>query len=223
LRTGNDREGEQSRRELLGICDHNVKDIFGLASLFRAFTSIAASPLEARQRFRCDAEQLALCWRRGLRRASSCETEGPDLDAGFSRHKTGNQEETAALLLDRAALRHPYACLRLGLDLRARRRYEEGRAKLLELREWSGEAGREACPPRIRALALRALSIDAEKQLRPEEALAYIGEALAPAPCPAAEPSFTPAAALPPALRADLERRRERLLKKTGQGGMFGG
>jgi uncharacterized protein YprB with RNaseH-like and TPR domain len=54
---------EESCRALAGICDHNVKDIFGLSSLFCAFTEIASSPLEAPVRFGCDEENLALAFR----------------------------------------------------------------------------------------------------------------------------------------------------------------
>jgi uncharacterized protein YprB with RNaseH-like and TPR domain len=49
---------------LSGICDHNVKDITGLAALFFALADIAERPLEAGEARRCDAERLALCWRR---------------------------------------------------------------------------------------------------------------------------------------------------------------
>jgi uncharacterized protein YprB with RNaseH-like and TPR domain len=48
---------------LLGICDHNLKDIYGLARLMAALYEIAASPLEALEKYRYDAERLALRWR----------------------------------------------------------------------------------------------------------------------------------------------------------------
>jgi uncharacterized protein YprB with RNaseH-like and TPR domain len=203
LRSGGqaDRAG-QCQRALLGICDHNIKDIFGLASLFRAFVSIAAAPLEARRGFRCDAGQLALCWRRGVFRASR--------GALYASH---NQEETAALLLERAADDYPYPCLRLALDLRACLRREEARARLLALRAWPEQAGgKQGCPPRIKALALRALSIDAEKISEWEQALAYIDEALALFP---PEQETPRAHLLPLRVKENLERRRERLLAKV--------
>jgi hypothetical protein len=53
--------------ELMGICDHNVRDIFGLAAILDAMTKIAADPTEAGERFRCDQENLALWWRRMAR------------------------------------------------------------------------------------------------------------------------------------------------------------
>ena len=60
------RSGENP--ELLSICDHNVKDITGLASLFLALNAIASSPIESLDRFRFDMEALALLWRNAVRR-----------------------------------------------------------------------------------------------------------------------------------------------------------
>jgi hypothetical protein len=54
--------------ELLSICDHNVRDITGLASLFLALNAIAAAPIESLARFRLDMEALALLWRNAVRR-----------------------------------------------------------------------------------------------------------------------------------------------------------
>ena len=51
---------------LLSVCDHNQRDITGLASLFLALTEISLSPLTSRSRFRFDEESLALCWRHAL-------------------------------------------------------------------------------------------------------------------------------------------------------------
>jgi uncharacterized protein YprB with RNaseH-like and TPR domain len=229
LRSDGDRAG-QCREALLGICGHNVRDIFGLASLFRAFAAIAASPLEAHCLFRCDAEQLALIWRRNPRRASKRltprpETTAPGAEVAALNAETENREKTAVLLLEYAAQKHPYACLCLALDRRGSFRYEEGRARLLELRDWpalAGEDGRQGCTPRIRALALRALSIDAEKRLcLGDLALSYIDEALALEAFSAARENAAPAL-LPAWLRQDLERRKERILSKVEQGGWHG-
>jgi len=60
------RSGDNS--ELLSICDHNMKDITGLASLFLAMARIAADPFGNRERFRFDGEALALLWRKALKR-----------------------------------------------------------------------------------------------------------------------------------------------------------
>jgi tetratricopeptide (TPR) repeat protein len=201
--------------DLLGICDHNVRDIFGLASLFRAFAEIAAAPLEAAEKFRCDEENLALCWRCGQRQFSRRQFSQGDL---WNPRFQGNREEqqkTAALLLRAAARDYPRSCLRLAFDLRSQGRYGEARKKLEELLEFppaeapeirppgrpEGRPGFDGkkCSPLIRALALRTLSIDTERRLgRRETALAYIKQALA-------------LESLPAGLRKDLEKRRERL------------
>ncbi|MDR0451629.1 MAG: ribonuclease H-like domain-containing protein, partial [Treponema sp.] len=52
---------------LYGICDHNIRDIYGLARLMAALAEIAASPLEALGKYRCDAERLALRWWKACR------------------------------------------------------------------------------------------------------------------------------------------------------------
>ncbi|MDR1174829.1 MAG: ribonuclease H-like domain-containing protein [Treponema sp.] len=52
---------------LMGICDHNIKDIAGLARLFTALADIAADPLSGMKRYRFDPEGIALRWRRFLR------------------------------------------------------------------------------------------------------------------------------------------------------------
>lgn len=52
---------------LTGICDHNIKDIAGLARLFTALADIAADPLSGMERYRFDPEGIALRWRRFLR------------------------------------------------------------------------------------------------------------------------------------------------------------
>ncbi|GHV85798.1 hypothetical protein AGMMS50230_14060 [Spirochaetia bacterium] len=192
---------------LLAICDHNVKDIFGLAGLFRAFTEIAALPLEAVRRFRCDGENLALRWRRAFIKASS-----------------RRDKDTARKLLEAAAEVYPRSALRLAFDQIREGRYEEARTVLQRLggteprfplkRETttSSEGGKGTwkvpCTAAVRALALRALAIDAVKRLqRPDLALSFLERALTPLP---AVPDM-PDRPLPQGLQADLERRREQL------------
>jgi hypothetical protein len=48
--------------DLWGICDHNLRDIQGLAVLLGAFSRIAGDPPGAAARYRCDPEALALLW-----------------------------------------------------------------------------------------------------------------------------------------------------------------
>jgi uncharacterized protein YprB with RNaseH-like and TPR domain len=53
--------------ELAGICDHNVRDIFGLLGIFGALCRIAEDPFVGGGQFHCDRESLALWWRRAIR------------------------------------------------------------------------------------------------------------------------------------------------------------
>jgi uncharacterized protein YprB with RNaseH-like and TPR domain len=145
---------------LEGICDHNVRDISGLAALFRSFANIAAAPLEASRLYRCDTENLAMIWRR-VRRFNANE----------------DFAQTAEKLLELAAGEYPRSRLRLGFDLFRNGKYGEGREMLFSLLEGEAQFFKSPISPisgMIQAMALRALSIDAERRLRkPAEALAY--------------------------------------------------
>jgi uncharacterized protein YprB with RNaseH-like and TPR domain len=222
LRAGADFSGGPETAALLGICDHNVKDIFGLASLFRGFTEIAGAPPDAADRFCGDEENLALVWRRAARRSvrgTLWDAEGIDPPPGK------DLERTASLLLQGAAEKYPRCCLCLAFDLRSGGRYEEARERLGLLRDWpdagapEGRASGRECTVPLRALALRTLAVDAERQLgRRELALAYIEEALAlgaPANSGGADGTKEDAG-LPRGLREDLERRRRRLTETSG-------
>ncbi|MDR2617651.1 MAG: ribonuclease H-like domain-containing protein [Treponema sp.] len=74
--------------DLLGICDHNLRDILGLATLFGALSEISKAPAESMERFHFDPEPLALRWRKILLQRSGL----------FSRE----EELAAALLLQKA-------------------------------------------------------------------------------------------------------------------------
>ncbi|MDR2072528.1 MAG: ribonuclease H-like domain-containing protein [Spirochaetaceae bacterium] len=220
LRAGAGFSGGPETAALLRICDHNVKDIFGLASLFRGFTKIAAAPLDAASRFCCDEEYLALSWRYAARRRlprKLWNAEGMDWPPGE------DLEQTASLLLQRAAKEYPRCCLRLAFDLRSGGRHEDARERLGVLRDWpnTGPPGEKApgreCTVPLKALALQTLAIDAERQLgRRDLALAYVEEALALEPAGNAGGTGTDRigerVALPQGLREDLERRRDRLI-----------
>ncbi|MDR1353720.1 MAG: ribonuclease H-like domain-containing protein, partial [Treponema sp.] len=85
---------------LHGICEHNVRDIYGLARLMAALAEIAASPLEALGKYRCDAERLALRWWkvcRGETLAPAYPVCGTGTPAG------GAELEKGKSLLDHAA------------------------------------------------------------------------------------------------------------------------
>jgi len=64
------REGDNaaSREKLLSICDHNVRDIAGLAALFLALAQIASDPFKSRDTFHFDDKALALSWWKALKK-----------------------------------------------------------------------------------------------------------------------------------------------------------
>ncbi|MCL1927276.1 MAG: ribonuclease H-like domain-containing protein [Treponema sp.] len=165
LRSGEEfaETGKSSRacQALLGICDHNVKDIFGLASLFTIFAKIAESPLDAAGSFRCDEENLAMC---------------------FRRHAA--DEKTAGLLLEAAAKNYPRSCLRLGFYYFRQCRYEEGRTVLKQLVN-PAVSWKVSCSITVQAMALRSLAIDADRRLgRKDTALDYLEKAASMSPLP---------------------------------------
>ena len=56
---------------LMGICDHNLSDITGLASILCAMIKIAEDPFAA-ESYNYDPERLAMYWRGFLRWAGNC-------------------------------------------------------------------------------------------------------------------------------------------------------
>ena len=178
LKTGNP-------SELLGICDHNLRDIKGLAVLTLLLAKIAASPLHTLENFKFDLEELALLWREKV--------------ISYTRlHREILEEKAQAenLLKAAAKLYMPRAIFFLGLDLLKTGEKEKGRQFLLFLALTA-----TACQD-IRASALRALAIDAERQLNdPKSALNYTEFALA-------------LSGIRKSQREELNRRKERLLRK---------
>jgi uncharacterized protein YprB with RNaseH-like and TPR domain len=88
---------------LTGICDHNIKDITGLARLFTALADIASDPLSGMERYRFDPEGLALRWRRFLRiRGPSAHGESGFREfyetAGKLLYEAGSRGSAKALL-----------------------------------------------------------------------------------------------------------------------------
>ena len=81
-------------RELLSVCEHNVKDISGLATLFLSLAQIAAEPLESRSKFRCNEEALAFFWWKMLKRRSGLF---------WSDELYRNYSKTGEMLLEKAA------------------------------------------------------------------------------------------------------------------------
>jgi hypothetical protein len=147
-------------RDLSGICEHNVRDIAGLARLFAALTFIAEGPLPARGTYPYDLENLALHWRRICRRT-------PSLQDRDLLSETGRR-----LLAEAAREGHARAVFALAGDLFRERQFTLARAYLVPM--ISGEY-----PGYIKAVACRMLAIDAEWRLRDfTAALAYTDTAL---------------------------------------------
>lgn len=186
-----------------GICDHNVRDISGLARLFGALVRIAEDPLRAHSLYSYDLESLALHWRKVCR---------PKRKTGERFLFGGEIPETGKTLLSAAASQGcPLAALTLARDLFSAGEHEAGRGRLRSV-----AAGDHS--PYVRALALRSLAIDAERRLRDLSlALSYAEAALA-LHTPASGVPISPCA-LPLSLREDLTRRRDRLVEKRGAGG----
>jgi len=65
LRSG---DNAASRGELLSICDHNARDVAGLATLFLALAQIASDPFGSRDAFRFDDKALALSWWKAIKK-----------------------------------------------------------------------------------------------------------------------------------------------------------
>ena len=149
LRNGN-------TEQLLGICDHNRRDISGLAALFASMIQIADDPLCAAEEIDFDIESLSLRWYGITRR-------GTDMDL----HETGKR-----LLQFAADSGYPRAVLRFALSLIGDEQYGRGR-------EWLLKAAREDCPLPVRLSALRALAIHSERRLgNTAEALGYSEQGL---------------------------------------------
>jgi uncharacterized protein len=57
-----------STAALISVCDHNARDVAGLATLFLALTQIAADPFRSRNTFRFDDKALALFWWKAVKK-----------------------------------------------------------------------------------------------------------------------------------------------------------
>jgi uncharacterized protein YprB with RNaseH-like and TPR domain len=149
LKTG---DGER----LTGICDHNCRDISGLASILCAFIFIAHDPVRAASQYRYDIESLAIHWH-----AMDSKT-----GRALLRHaaKTGRA---------RAGLSYALALLKAG-------EFDEAREWLLR----TASAGQPLQAGALhdmapRVLALRALAIDSEhRQKNAAQALSFTEQAL---------------------------------------------
>jgi uncharacterized protein YprB with RNaseH-like and TPR domain len=151
---------------LFGICEHNRRDIAGLATIFSALVHIADNPFEAAKSINFDLEALALRW---------YESSRHEIDTSL--------RETGQRLLRFAAEKgptesgptesgHPRAAFVYALSLLKAGSHDDGRTWLLK-------TASAACPPSLQASALRALAIDSERRLKnAEEALSFTEQAL---------------------------------------------
>jgi hypothetical protein len=153
LRTG-------SAVRLFGVCDHNVSDISGLASMLAAIIRIAADPFAGEYLY--DRGRVALRWRDCAR---FCHYPLPEEELSELREK-------GKRLLRLAAEESPRASLVYAQDLLKSGDCEEGRSRLRRLAESN-------LPDAIRASALRLLAIDSERNLkRYEEAREFVKRGL---------------------------------------------
>jgi uncharacterized protein YprB with RNaseH-like and TPR domain len=188
--------------ELIGICDHNIRDIMGLASLFLLMGKMAASPLETLALYNFDLENLALLWREAMFRYGIIQRNtrtkisyGPSAPEKIIFGK--KEKDLAEILLTAATERlMPRALYVQGLNLLKSEKSEKGRS-FMETLIASSNATVD-----LKLKAFRSLAIDAEWRLQDiKAALLYTESALS----------------LPEIadnMKNELEHRRERLLKK---------
>jgi uncharacterized protein YprB with RNaseH-like and TPR domain len=143
---------------LMGICEHNLRDISGLAHIFGAMVCIAADPGSALNRIRFDPEALAIRWYEYTRRRRRYSGQS------FGSEKDGRTElrlwETGQKLLQIAAeMERPRAEFHYALSLIRSGNYLEGR-------EWLLKAASADNSLAVQTAALRALAIDSEKRMK---------------------------------------------------------
>jgi uncharacterized protein YprB with RNaseH-like and TPR domain len=155
---------------LMGICEHNLRDIGGLARIFRAMADIAANPFVAFDAIRFDMEALAIRWHNYTRRHNF-------FTQSFGQEQESETEqrlrETGIKLLQIAAgMECPRAEFLYALFLLRSGNYPEGRDLLLK-------AASNTLSTTVQAVALRTLSIDSERRLKNKaEALALAERSL---------------------------------------------
>jgi uncharacterized protein YprB with RNaseH-like and TPR domain len=150
---------------LLAICEHNRRDIAGLASIFSAMIHLADDPFSAKRNINFDFETFSIRWyeithcrKRNYRREFSEDPRLGDMGERLLRHA--------------AEMACPRAELYYGLVVLRAKHYDEGR-------EWLYRAAAAGDPP-IQAAALRALAIDSEHRLKNiPEALELAGRGMA--------------------------------------------
>jgi hypothetical protein len=139
---------------LLRVCEHNRRDIFGLASIFALFLEMASAPLNSLDRV--DRERVAVRWWEVLRYHKAFFNEHCPPD-----DKQTQQDLCRQLLLANADL--PRVAFLLAKDLSAEGAYDEARAKLHFVHEHKESS------PYLRAKALLRLAADAQHRLNDKE------------------------------------------------------
>jgi len=130
---------------LLGICDHNRRDIYGLALIFRVMAEIAGDPVLAADKINFDLDALSVRWH--------------EITCGRRHTQHLRLGESGKKLLHFAAERE---CPRAQL-LYAKTLLKAG--KCAEGRKWLLKAASADNPP-VRAAAFRALAIDSERRMK---------------------------------------------------------
>jgi uncharacterized protein YprB with RNaseH-like and TPR domain len=131
---------------LMAICDHNLADISGLASMMAAMTAIAQNPFDD-TKYRFDIERLSLYWRNYIHVNLAH-------NSGFDRLK-----ETGRRLLREAAGKYPYASLLYAKDCMHEGNFDVG---ITILRNVVSSQFSDF----VKSLALRTLAIDSEHRLK---------------------------------------------------------
>jgi uncharacterized protein YprB with RNaseH-like and TPR domain len=130
----------QNPAELLKMCDHNTKDIEGLASIFSLISKISAHPLETLAHYRFDIEAAALRWR-------DCLRLFPD---------TSLLEKCSEELIHYCVNeKYPKAMYLFATDLMKKNFHDEGISLLHELADME-------IPCSLKISVLNSLAIDAE-------------------------------------------------------------
>jgi uncharacterized protein YprB with RNaseH-like and TPR domain len=130
--------------DLLKICDHNKKDIEGLASLFSLITNISKNPLKVLENYSFDIEAAALQWRNFAR---------------YFQHDQCAKDQAERLMSFCVEKKYPKAILTRAYDLLKKGFHDEGSSLLKKLVEME-------ISPSLRISALNSLAIDAEWRLK---------------------------------------------------------
>ena len=139
------RDGETDA--LRGICEHNRRDIAGLAAIFHAMIRIAHDPLGAAKKINFDLEALALRWNEMplLHHAAEMGYPRAELHYAIALRREAEYDESRKWLLKAAAENRPPAIRSAGLRVLAMD--SERRLKNIAEALTFAEQGMELLPP----------------------------------------------------------------------------